>query len=188
MRPKAASFNRDPEEACCSMKRILTRTTYLEMLTPCMPEVPLPKLDVQVDHLLSPDVATYRFLYNAVGKDYHWLDRNLLSDEELMKILNDDRIEVHVLQMAGSSAGFSELDRRVPGEVQLMYFGLFPEYIGKGLGKPFLRRTLEIAWSYQPRRVWLHTCDRDHRAALPNYLKAGFSIYDEKLVEKLVAE
>ena len=38
--------------------------------------------------------------------------------------------------------------------------------------------------SHRPDRVWLHTCDLDHPAALPNYLKAGFEIYDTKVIEQ----
>jgi GNAT superfamily N-acetyltransferase len=63
-------------------------------------------------------------------------------------------------------------------------FGLMPEFIGKGLGKYFLRWTVDKAWSYNPRRFWLHTCTKDHPAALPNYLKAGFAIYNEELKDQ----
>jgi catechol 2,3-dioxygenase-like lactoylglutathione lyase family enzyme len=58
-----------------------------------------------------------------------------------------------------------------------------PEFIGQGLGSWFLRWTIEKAWSYQPKRFWLHTCTKDHPAALPNYLKAGFELYKEEVKE-----
>ena len=64
--------------------------------------------------------------------------------------------------------------RRIEGEIELVQFGLVPEFIGQGLGKYFLNWTIDKAWSYDPRRFWLHTCTLDHKAALPNYLKAGF--------------
>src|SRR5262245_65864423 len=48
-----------------------------------------------------------------------------------------------------------------------------PEFIGQGLGKYFLRWAIDKAWSYGPRRFWLHTDTKDHPGALPNYLKAG---------------
>jgi hypothetical protein len=48
------------------------------------------------------------------------------------------------------------------------------------LGRYFLQRAIDKAWSYAPRRFWLHTCTKDHPAALPNYLKAGFTIYKEE--------
>jgi GNAT superfamily N-acetyltransferase len=59
-----------------------------------------------------------------------------------------------------------------------------PEYIGQGLGKYFLQWTIERAWSYQPRRFWLHTCTLDHPAALPNYEKAGLVIYKVDVIQR----
>ena len=41
----------------------------------------------------------------------------------------------------------------------------------------------DTAWSYGSRRFWLHTCTKDHPAALPNYLKAGFTVYKEEIKE-----
>jgi hypothetical protein len=52
------------------------------------------------------------------------------------------------------------------------------------LGKYFLQWTIDKAWSYGPTRFWLHTCMKDHPAALPNYLKAGFAIYKEEVKEQ----
>jgi GNAT superfamily N-acetyltransferase len=77
--------------------------------------------------------------------------------------------EVHVLHVDGTPAGFAELDRRIEGEIELVQFGLMPEFIGQSLGRYFLQWTIDKAWSYGPRRFWLHTCTKDHPAALPNY-------------------
>ena len=81
----------------------------------------------------------------------------------------------------GVPAGFAELNRGTEGEIELVNFGLMPQFIGQGLGRYFLRWAIDKAWSYQPRRFWLHTCTKDHPAALPNYLKAGFAIYKEQV-------
>ena len=81
----------------------------------------------------------------------------------------------------GVPAGYAALDRRIEGEIELMQFGLMPEFIGQGLGQYFLQWTIDKAWSYRPRRFWLHTCTKDHPAALPNYLKAGFAVYKEEM-------
>ena len=56
----------------------------------------------------------------------------------------------------------------------MVQFGLMAEFIGQGLGTWFLQRTIDMVWSYQPRRFWLHTCSLDHPAALTLYEKAGF--------------
>jgi len=155
------------------------KTTYLQMLARPERAVPLPSEGLAVVHARKPTVAYFRFLYDAVGRDYDWTSRKKLPDAELAAMLNDPRLEVHVLHVDGVPAGFAELDRRTEGEIELVQFGLMPEFIGQGLGRCFLQRTIDKAWSYQPRRFWLHTCTKDHPSALPNYLKAGFAIYKE---------
>jgi len=139
---------------------------------------------VEVAHLADPDPETYRCLYLGVGQNHAWNDREDFTDAALRGVLEDPQIEIHVFRVAGQPAGFCELDRHVPDQVFILYFGLLPPYIGQGLGKYFLQETLRIAWSYGPSRVWLHTCDLDHEAALPNYLNAGFRIYDCRLLTK----
>jgi GNAT superfamily N-acetyltransferase len=157
------------------------KTTYLQMFARPERVVPPPREGLTVVHAEKPTVSYYRFLYDAVGRDYDWTSRKKLSDAELADLLNDPRLEVHVLMADSGPAGFAELDRRVEGEIELVQFGLMPEYIGQGLGRYFLQWTIDKAWSYGPRRFWLHTDTKDHPAALPNYLKAGFSIYKEEV-------
>ena len=155
---------------------------YLEMLANIRGEASAPRDDLSVVQARNPSVPYYRGLYDAVGKDYHWHSRAKLSDAELAAVIQDARNEIHVLHAAGEPAGFAELDRRTPHEIELVQFGLLPGFIGQGLGKYFLQWTIDKAWSYGPNRFWLHTCSLDHPAALPNYLKAGFRLFKE--VEK----
>jgi len=157
---------------------------YLEMLGPCSRTIPAPRDGVLVIHARRPTVAYYRFLYNTVGKDYHWYSRGKLSDIDLAVTIQNPLNEVHVLHVEGTPAGFAELDRRIEGEIELVQFGLMPEFIGQGLGRYFLQWTIDKAWSYRPRRFWLHTCTLDHPAALPNYQKAGFTIYKQEAIKR----
>lgn len=156
-------------------------TYYLQMFSPPQRALAPPREGLAVVHARKPTVAYYRFLYDAVGRDYDWVSRKKLSDEALAAIIHDARVEVHVLQAEGVPAGFAELDRRSEGEVELVQFGLMPEFIGQGLGKFFIQWTIDRAWSYGPKRLWLHTCTNDHPAALPNYLKAGFLLYQQEI-------
>ena len=163
---------------------MMVKTTYLQMLARPERVVPPPRDGLTVVHAKKPTVAYYRFLYDAVGRDYDWTSRKQLSDAELAALLNDPRLEVHVLTADGAPAGFAELDRRTEGEIELVQFGLMPEFIGQGLGRYFLRWAIDKAWGYGPNRFWLHTCSKDHPRALPNYLEAGFAIYKEEVKEK----
>jgi len=137
-----------------------------------------------VIHAHKPTVAYYRFLYNSVGRDWNWTSRGKHSDPDLARLIQDPREEMHVLFVEGVPAGFAELDRRAHDEIELVQFGLVPEFIGQGLGKYFLQWTIDKAFSHHPRRFWLHTCTDDHPAALPNYVKAGFTIYKEETKER----
>ena len=87
--------------------------------------------------------------------------------------------------MNGTPAGYSELDLRIENEVEIAYFGLLPEFIGRGLGAYFLRRTTDTAWSTNPERVWVHTCNFDSPNAARTYQKVGFSAYyqEEKIID-----
>jgi len=128
--------------------------------------------------------APFSALYSTVGKDYHWYSRGNLADDALAAILKNPLNEVHVLHIEGTPAGFAELDRRNPNDIELVQFGLMPGFIGHGLGKHFLQWTIDYVWSRRPKRFWLHTCTLDHPAALPNYLQAGFTLYKEETIER----
>ncbi len=155
--------------------------TYLEMLQPPADPAPPAPTGVEVRTLVSVPAAVYRRLYEAVGRDWHWVDRHALSDDALETLVNDPGVEIDVLTVEGADAGYAELDRRVPGEIRVVYFGLAPAFIGRGLGRWFLRWTVERAWSWGPRRVHLDTCTLDHPRALPNYERVGFRRYDTKV-------
>lgn len=171
-----------------AMPRISTKTTYLEMFRRPADEIAPPRLDLKIDRLNCPSNEIYRQLYRSVGGHLCWVDRFIMPDDELRAILRDDRVEVFVLSVAAQTAGYAELDRRRDSEIELAYFGLFAQFIGQGLGKYFLNWALRTAWSYCPNRVWVHTCDLDHPAALPAYLRAGFRVYDEQIVAQFIPE
>src|SRR5436190_1165975 len=157
---------------------------YVEMLAPVLRTIPTPRDGLSVIQAKQPTVSFYRFLYNTVGQQYHWYSRGKLTDAELASVLANPLNELHVLYADGTPAGFAELDRRAEGEIELVQFGLIPEFVGQGLGKWFLQWTVDRAWSYRPRRFWLHTCTLDHPAALSNYLKAGLIEFKRDLIQR----
>ena len=171
------------ENATC-MELVEVTVFYLEMLAPSHRPVEAARDGLTVFHVESPTVPFYRFLYQTVGEEFSWLSRRKLSDEALAAIIGDPRDELHVLHVDGTPAGYAELDRRQADEIELVQFGLMPDFIGQGLGKWFLQWTIDKAWSYEPKRFWLHTCTLDHPAALPNYLKAGFVLFKQETIQR----
>ncbi len=128
-------------------------------------------------------VSFYRYLYDTVGEAWKWFDRRSIPDAELRDIIAHDSIEIYVLYVAGTPAGYGELDRRRHDEIELAYFGLLPDFLGRGLGPYLLHWLQDKAWSYRPRRLWVHTCNLDHPGAMACYQRAGFSAYrQERLI------
>ena len=166
-----------------SVKRTVPVTvTYLEMTSPAQRAASPGRAEpTAVLRAERPALSFYRYLYDTVGADWNWYARRQLSGEALAAIIHDDRVEVFVLYVRGVPAGYVELDRRVEEAVEIAYFGLMPEYIGRGLGPFLLDWALGRAWSYRPRRVWLHTCSLDHPKALAVYQRAGFVVYDRQV-------
>jgi ribosomal protein S18 acetylase RimI-like enzyme len=121
----------------------------------------------------------YRYLYAEVGRGYRWTDRSDWSDETIRAHLARPEISLHVLYGDGAPAGYFELRRCDDGSVEIAYFGLLPEFVGRGLGKYLLTCATREAL-HATRRVWLHTCTLDHPGALPNYEKRGFRPFREE--------
>lgn len=176
-------------DAACQRSQqaeVAVNVYYLEMLDAPRHPPSDPPTGVCVLKVAVPTVDYYRYLYRAVGKDYHWESRGALSDGQLQASLQDPHHAVYVLHVDGSPAGYAELDLRRTDEVELVQFGLFPSYLGRGLGGWFLRWVIEKVWSAAPRRFWLHTCTLDHPAAVPNYLSQGFSQYAEERIHRTI--
>jgi GNAT superfamily N-acetyltransferase len=92
-------------------------------------------------------------------------------------------VTLHVLYLEHAPAGYYELRGHQDGSVEIAYFGLLPEYTGRGLGGWMLTRAARDAWERGATRVWLHTCTLDHPSALPNYRKRGFLPYRTEVYE-----
>ena len=79
------------------------------------------------------------------------------------------------LYVAGEPAGYVEIDRRQAPDVSLNYFGLMPEFTGRGIGWYFVNWAIDSAWEPAARGVSsVDTCTLDHPRALQIYQRAGF--------------
>ena len=125
--------------------------------------------------LISKPVSVefYRNYYYEVGEKFHWLDRIVMPDEELYQKINADNTDIFLMFIKDVPAGFAEFVKE-DDFTEILYFGLFPDFVGKGIGTFFLQWVIQQAWSYQPKWIQLNTCSLDHPNALPIYKKAGF--------------
>ena len=152
--------------------------TYLEMtdrhaLRPGRP----PAGDVRVVRRDPCEPQFWRYLYATVGAAYRWVDRLGWTEEEIRGYLGDPAVSLWVMTVGDAVAGYFELRCEVDGSVEIVYFGLLPEFTGRGLGGYLLTDAVERAWVSGARRVWLHTCSFDHPFAVRNYLDRGFTVF-----------
>lgn len=151
--------------------------TELEMRSRPAHREPLPtghKISLMKTSGMAP--SFYRYLYQEVGKPHHWFIRRNLPDSQLASILTSGRAEVWVLYVDGCPAGFYEIDvADVPENADIQYFGLLPEYQGRGLAKFMLSEAINSAWDKNPKSVTIQTNTLDSPKALVMYQKAGFS-------------
>lgn len=149
--------------------------TYLEMRDPS--ELRGAKLEdplIKIESQRNCSVELFRRLYVEVGKNYHWVDRLPWTDEDIRAHLAQPEISFWLMTYDSDTAGYFELRNCEDGSTELAYFGLMPQFMGRGLGKHLLTCAVEQAWNDGANRVWLHTCTLDDAAAMPNYLKRGF--------------
>ena len=132
-------------------------------------------------HRRSPIGAReYRDLYALVGSRWLWRDRLVWTDDELDGYLAARNVHVWIMYVDGQVAGYFELQHHPNGAVEVMYFGLAEQYIGRGLGGWLLTRAVEESFASGGTRVILNTCTLDAPQALPNYLARGFTITREE--------
>lgn len=163
------------------MPTVEVRRTYLVMTAPGdlrASRPPAAPLEVARHDAIT--VPEYRALYGAVGAAWHWRDRDAWSDDELSAYLAQPDVSIWIARVEGHTAGYFELRSGADGAVEIVYFGLVPEFIGRGFGGALLTRAVQEAWALGAARVCLNTCTLDAPQALPNYLARGFRIeYEE---------
>jgi GNAT superfamily N-acetyltransferase len=161
--------------------RIAAVVTCLEMLAPPVKRDDPPACGLALRHVTSPDAQWYRAIYREIGEDWLWFSRLMLSDEALLTIIRDPKVEVYILSHEGREAGLLELDFRVPDICELSFFGVASGLIGSPAGRWLMNRALEIVWSRGIHRFWVHTCTHDHPRALPFYVRSGFRAFKREI-------
>jgi RimJ/RimL family protein N-acetyltransferase len=152
--------------------------TYLEMTAPEQLRPASGPTSVE----LRPEPADSPLLhgtYVRVATPHHW--GHLAWSEREWRERQGVPQRRHWLILAGDEpAGMLSLEAQPEGQVEILSFGLVPEFVGQGHGGAALTESVRLAWSMPPldtdrvRRVWLHTSSLDHPHARTNYERRGF--------------
>lgn len=157
-------------------------TWYLQMLSPAeLLRARLPEPAPLIMRAEIPSPSLNRCFYTAIGADWTWRDRLPWTYERWMSYLDRPQVQTWVMYVRGTPAGYVELEKQDGDNVEIAYFGLLKEFLGRGLGGHLLSVGIEKAWAMSARRVWVHTCTLDHQAALANYQARGMRLYKEEI-------
>ena len=135
--------------------------------------------------LVFPPVPSFnRHCYETIGKVWHWRDRLTWSEDDWARWLATPGVRTWEFMFEGRPGiGYAELATDLNGSTEIVYFGVKPEFVGRGMGGAALTQIVEVAFSLPSRRVWLHTCTFDSPMAIVNYEARGFQRF--KVVEEL---
>ncbi len=153
-------------------------TTYLGMRSP---DELRPKrcadARFQIREQTQCDWRFNRDLYFRVGERWDWIDKRAWTEAPWKEYAAAPELRTFAAYYDDTLAGYYELRCDTEGGVEVAYFGLLPQCIGRGLGGALLTSAIEQAWRTSPKRVWVHTCNRDHPQALANYQARGMLVY-----------
>lgn len=133
--------------------------------------------NIQIVECCIKQFPLNRFMYLWVGENWQWNDRKSWSVKQWQDYAEADNLRTWVAYYQGSPAGYFELQQQ-ENAVEIAYFGLLPNFIGRGLGGYLLSQAISQAWQWGTRRVWVHTCSLDHPSALSNYQARGLQLYN----------
>ena len=132
--------------------------------------------------LVEPvDFQLNKFFYKNVGKNHHWVDRLVWTEKQWTEYVSNKKVKTYILKKQDDLAGYFELILH-QNEIEIAYLGLLEEYQNKKLGSFLLSSAIKNSFSYQTKRVWVHTCSLDHKNALNNYISRGMKIFKKETV------
>lgn len=156
-------------------------TAHPQPTTQKKTEAPEPQYELRSSARPLPELN--RFLYATVGGPWKWYMRLQWTWQQWHDYLTQPDIHTWIAYQDATPIGYFELEQRNENQgkaTEIVYFGLIPEFVGQGLGRPLLEDAIKKAWELSSERIWLHTCSLDHDNALPNYLGRGFEIFKEE--------
>ncbi|WP_428426809.1 GNAT family N-acetyltransferase [Pararhizobium sp.] len=157
--------------------KVANVVTFLEMRQRPAETTGLPGLPFALVRLSPQNLDIYRRLFRDVGEDWLWGSMLGVGDDEVRGILSNPSMETYALRDGDRDIGLLELDFRIPGECEVVYFGIVKDAIGKGTGRLLMNQAIAKAWAQPIERFWLHTCTFDHPAAVGFYQRSGFKPY-----------
>ena len=119
-------------------------------------------------------------LFAGVGLPWRWYSRLKWPVAEWENYFAAKKVKTFLGFYGKKLTGYYELEFQENNNVEIKFFGVLPSYMGKGIGRLLLSHAIKSSIDNGAKRIWLHTCSNDSKAALGNYLSRGFRIYREE--------
>ena len=132
----------------------------------------------------TKDFQLNKFFYKNVGKKHQWIDRLIWTEKKWIEYTSNEKVKTYILKKNEELAGYFELIiNKNNNEVEIAYLGLLEEYHNQKLGSYLLSLAIKKSFTFNPKRVWVHTCSLDHKNALNNYIARGMRIFKRETIE-----
>jgi ribosomal protein S18 acetylase RimI-like enzyme len=133
--------------------------------------------------------AYLNFMFFAgVGLSWRWYSRLGWSYKEWDEYFNRETIKTFLGFNGKSLCGFYELCFTEKENAEIKFIGMFPGFMGRGLGGALLSHAIKSSFDNGAKRIWLHTCTNDSDHALENYLARGFRVFKEEEIYENIPE
>ena len=142
-----------------------------------------PPKNFQIQLIKPTDFQINKFFYKNIGKNHHWVDRLIWTENQWIDYTSSKKVQTYVLKNNSDLAGYFELILHIDDEeVEIAYLGLLKEYQNQKLGSFLLSSAIKASFFKKTKRVWVHTCSLDHKNALSNYISRGMKVFKRETI------
>ena len=146
-------------------------------------DIKSPPKNFHIQLIKPADFRINKFFYKNVGKNHHWVDRLIWTDNQWIDYTSSKKVQTYVLKNNSDLAGYFELILHIDDEeVEIAYLGLLKEYQNQKLGSYLLSSAIKASFLRKTKRVWVHTCSLDHKNALSNYISRGMKVFKRETI------
>ena len=146
-------------------------------------DIKSPPKNFHIQLIKPADFRINKFFYKNVGKNHHWVDRLIWTENQWIDYTSSKKVQTYVLKNNSDLAGYFELILHIDDEeVEIAYLGLLKEYQNQKLGSYLLSSAIKASFLKKTKRVWVHTCSLDHKNALSNYISRGMKVFKRETI------
>lgn len=140
-----------------------------------------PDLPLHIMENKAPELSFYQYLIQTIGGESGWGNQ---SNELGTCQFTSSAHRLIVVYLSGNPCGLAELIQLNSQTVEIKHFGLIPSARHQKIGKYFFNWILHHCWSDTLDKMTLTHSDWDHPAAKAIFLRSGFVLSEEYIVQR----